>query len=199
MGKRAFLTLAAALAAVAFSMSGVALAASPTATPTPKPSTPNVLSNNYYSDAGGSPGGTVHVVNNSGSGLCANIYVTDKDQEMKECCACHMSDKSTRILSVNTDLTDNPANGVATTDGSVAILSSAQATSTTCGDPAKAKGTPQLSGYETHPDAASSLLTEDEFTPLAGTAAAVADLEAECAAIELIGSGAGVCTCGTGD
>ena len=195
MGKRVLLTLALALAAAPFIVSGVARAASPTPKPTPAP-TQNVLSNNYFSNANTAdyPSGQVRIVNNSGNSLCANIYVTDPYQEMSECCSCSLSDKSTRILSINTDLTDNPGTGVVLATGSIAIVSSAGS----CGDPAKAKPAPELSAWATHPQTA-ELLTETEFTPVPLASAALADLQAECAALELIGSGHGICSCGTGD
>ena len=203
MGKRVLLTLAAALAVAPFIVSGVA-GAQPTATPTPTPHpTPapenNELSNNYFSNAGvsGLPAGQVRIVNNSGGYLCANIYVTDPYQEMVECCACNLSDKSTRILSVDGDLTSNPGTGVPVSDGSVAIVSGT-ASGSSCGDPAKAKPVPELSAWETHPQTG-GYLTEEEFTPVPLAKAALADLQAECAALELIGSGHGICTCGTGD
>jgi len=207
MGKRVLLTLALALAAAPFIVSGVARAASPTPKPTPAP-TQNVLSNNYFSNANTAdyPSGQVRIVNNSGNSLCANIYVTDPYQEMSECCSCSLSDKSTRILSINTDLTDNPGTGVTLTDGSIAIVSSAggpsagasTSDSVACGDPATAKPAPELSAWATHPQAG-VLLTETEFTPVPLAAAALKDLQSECAALELIGSGHGICTCGTGD
>jgi len=200
MGKRVLLTLALALAAAPFIVSGVARAASPTPKPTPAPAS-GELSNNYFSNANApdpltvvAPHGQVRIVNNSGSSLCANIYVTDPYQEMSECCSCSLSDKSTRILSINTDLTDNPGTGVVLATGSIAIVSSAGS----CGDPAKAKPAPELSAWATHPQTA-ELLTETEFTPVPLAAAALADLQSECAALELIGSGHGICTCGTGD
>ena len=199
MGKRMLLTLAAALAVAPLIVSGVA-GATPTPTPKPTPApVSNVLSNNYFSNAGvsGLPAGQVRIVNNSGGYLCANIYVTDPYQEMIECCACNLSDKATRILSVNTDLTANPGTGVAVSDGSVAIVSGA-ATGSSCGDPATARPAPELSAWETHPQTG-GFLTEEEFTPVPLAKAALADLQAECAALELIGSGHGICSCGTGD
>jgi len=199
MNKRVLLTLATALAAAPFIMSGVA-GATPTPTPKPTPApTLNVLSNNYFSNANTAeaPCGQVRIVNNSGSSLCANIYVTDPYQEMSECCSCPLSDKSTRILNINGDLTGNPGTGVTLTTGSIAIVSS---DGVTCGDPAKAKPAPELSAWATHPQGTDAFfLTEEEFTPVPLAAAALKDLQSECAALELIGSGHGICTCGTGD
>jgi len=208
MGKRVLLTLAAALAVAPFIMSGIA-SATPTATPkpTPAPAT-GELSNNYFSNAGvsGLPTGQVRIVNNSGGYLCANIYVTDPYQEMSECCSCPLSDKAARILSINNDLTANPGTGVTLTDGSIAIVSSAggpsagasTSDSVACGDPATAKPAPELSAWATHPQTG-GYLTEEEFTPVPLAKTALADLQAECAALELIGSGHGICTCGSGD
>lgn len=199
IGRRGLIILVALLAAAPLAMSGIASAqaASPTATPTPKPAS-NSVSSNYYSNAGGFPDGTVRLVNTSGSFLCANIYVTDKDQEMKECCSCPVSNSGTRIISVNTDLTSNPVNGVGTSDGSISVVSSLAGTGGTCVSAASEKAASQLAAWATHPDA-SGLLTEDEFALApAPTSAAISGFEKGCAAIALIGSGTGVCTCGSG-
>jgi len=202
MDKKVLLTLAIALIAMPLVGSGIARSepTPPPPTPTPKP-TPATgeLSNNYFSNVGvsGLPSSQVRIVNNSGGYLCANIYVTDPTQEMVECCACNLSDKSTRILSVSTDLTANTGTGVPVTDGSIAIVSGT-ASGTSCPDPAKAKPAPELSAWETHPQAG-GFLTEEEFTPAPLAPPALKDLQAECAALELIGSGHGICTCGTGD
>ena len=56
------------------------------------------------------------------------------------------------------------------------------------------------SAWATHPQGTDAFfLTEEEFTPVPLAAAALKDLQSECAALELIGSGHGICTCGTGD
>jgi len=201
MGKRVLLTLAAALAAAPFIASGGARAASPTPHPTPA-AAQGVFQNTYYSNAdiiGAESEGypTVRIVNDSGSDLCALIYVTDKDQEMKECCGCLITNGGTDILGVSDDLTNNPANGVPTINGSIGIISSA---ASAC-NPSAPKVTPQLEAWSTHYQItlASGTLTEDEFTALPLSSAAQSDLVAECAAIQLIGSGKGICTCGSGE
>ena len=193
MAKRILLLAAAAL--LLSSYAGVASAqGTPTPTPTPGFSIAGVYQINYYSNAPSSPDGTVRIINPSGGNLCALIYVTDKDQELRECCGCTLSDRSTRILSVNTDLTNNPANGVPSSDGSVAIVSSA---STNC-DGKAPKPTPELAAFETHP-LGGGILTEDEFTPEPLSKAEIQNLASQCSAIELVGSGTGKCTCGIGD
>lgn len=177
----------------------------PTPAPTPNPSSgaiQGVLQNTYYANAihataplvtDGGQDSTVRIINDSGEDLCAVIYVVNQDQEMKECCGCPISQGGTRTLSVNNDLTSNPVNGVETTVGSISILSSL---ARAC-DGALPKVKPQLEAYSTHVQNDGSL-TEEEFTPLGASIAALAALTTECSAIELIGSGRGVCTCGTG-
>ena len=193
MSKRILLLAAAAL--LLSSYAGVASAqATPTPTPTPGFSIAGVYQINYYSNAPSSPDGTVRIINPSGGNLCALIYVTDKDQELRECCGCTLSDRSMRILSVNNDLTSNPANGRPSSDGSVAIVSSA---STNC-DGKAPKPTPELAAFETHP-LGGTFLTEEEFTPEPLNKAEIQNLASQCSAIELVGSGTGICTCGIGD
>ncbi|HLW70281.1 MAG TPA: hypothetical protein VKS22_06640 [Candidatus Binataceae bacterium] len=192
MGKRG--TFIATLAAALLTSAALALAL-PSPTPTPSGAQNGVYQVNYYSNAGSTtdPDGTVRIVNPSGSSLCALIYVTDEDQELRECCGCNVTDRGTRILSVDTDLTSNPANGVSTVNGSVAIVSSS---ATNC-DASLAKTSGNLAAYETHPQN-DGTLTEDEFTPSPLSRPELNGLQTACAAIELVGSGKGICSCGTG-
>jgi hypothetical protein len=192
MGKRALLTLVAALAVTAFSMTGVArAAATPTATPTPAEDVNNVLSVNYYENGGGQ----VVVSNVSGSNLCANFYVVDETQEMKECCSCFVSDFGTRFITVP-DLTSNSF--LPTTNGLIAIISGSS-TAGACGDPGKVTPAGELAASATHEDS-SGLLTETSFNSgsLSDSKTALSSLESQCEDLETVGSGQGICTCGTG-
>jgi len=56
--------------------------------------------------------------------LCANIYVYSGDQTFVECCSCLITPNALLQLSVDTDLTLNPANGVIPGAGVIKIVSS---------------------------------------------------------------------------
>lgn len=184
MSKRVLLSLAAALVAAPLVLAGAAHAAN----------LQGVFQNNYYTNAGDEsiPLDNVHIANYSGGSLCALIYVNDADQEMRECCGCLVTEGGLAIADLN-DLTDNPANGVPTSTGAISIISS----SAKACDPAHPAPTPQLEAWTTHFAGSNSddEQTETEFTAIPLSAAAESSLVAECAAIELIGSGKGVCRC----
>jgi hypothetical protein len=55
--------------------------------------------------------------------LCANIYVFDSQQELKECCSCPVTANGYMRIPLD-DLNGNPGNGVAFNVGSVAVVSS---------------------------------------------------------------------------
>ena len=81
----------------------------------------------YYSGGattqGGTGIGTVQVVNPgvSGGTLCADIYVFDPRQELKECCHCRITPDALLTLPVGF-LTNNPANGLFGTNGVIKIV-----------------------------------------------------------------------------
>jgi hypothetical protein len=72
----------------------------------------------------GSGVGTVQIVNpgTSGGNLCADIYVYDPNQELKECCHCNVTPDGLLTLSIS-QLTNNPANGVFSGTGAIKIVS----------------------------------------------------------------------------
>ena len=151
----------------------------------------------YFSNANtsGAPDATLHIINpgTTYTTVCADIYVFDAFQEMSECCSCSLSPDSIRTLSVNTDLTNNPLTGKILASGAIKIVSS------TCGDPAKLNPTPTVRAWATHIQKSNFTITEGESQDAVLSAGEVAALDTQCAAIELDGSGSGICTCGTGD
>lgn len=60
---------------------------------------------------------------------CAMIYVFSADQELKECCGCKITPNGLLKLSVQSNLTANPANGVTPEAGVIEIFSTATGTS----------------------------------------------------------------------
>jgi len=162
-----------------------------------KPAVADTLKVDYFSNANtsGAPDGTVHIVNpgTTYETLCADIYVFDDSQEMSECCSCSLSPNSIRTISVNTDLTSNPLTGKILSHGALKVVSS------TCGDPAKIAATPTLRSWATHIQNSNFSITEGESQDAGLSSGETAALDKECSAIELDGSGSGICTCGTGD
>jgi hypothetical protein len=177
-----------------FLVTGTAIAVDqPTLTPIPG----DTFRVDYFANANteGAPDATVRIINpgTTYETLCADIYVFDPFQEMAECCSCSLSPNSIRTLSVNSDLTSNPLTPTVLVSGAVKIVSSL------CGDPAKLKPTPAVKAWFTHIQNSNYTITEGESQQSGLSSGEVAGLDAGCAAIELEGSGHGICSCGSGD
>jgi trimeric autotransporter adhesin len=146
--------------------------------------------------------GTLRLVNpgfTSGE-MCAMIYVFDRSQELNECCGCLISDSGLLTLSLINDLTSNPLTGVPPVAGDVEIVPATPAPGNQCnaGSP-----TPNslIFGWQTNVQSATApyQITEIPSTlgPLSASEQQV--LSTDCAMLQQLGSGAGICTCGTGD
>jgi len=149
---------------------------------------------NYFENANtaGAPDGSVHLINPdvTGGNVCANIYVFHPDQEMAECCSCQITPDGLTTLSINGNLTNNPLTGGVLTGGGVIKIVS---TAAPC-NPTKLAPAGAVDAWGTHVLATG--VTETAFTVSALSAAEVSALDAQCAAIQLDGSGYGVCSCG---
>jgi hypothetical protein len=160
---------------------------------------------NYFSNANtaGAPDGTVWSTN-PGVGyqtLCAMVYVFDWDQQMTECCGCPQTHNDLRWLSVNIDLTGNPLTGRKSKDGVYKIVSAA-VNNAPCDPTANVTPTPNLRAWGTHIQnkvGASYPITETAAAASTLGATELANLQAQCAFIAILGSGNGVCSCGIGD
>jgi hypothetical protein len=155
----------------------------------------------YFDNANttGAPDGRVRFTNpgtTSGS-ICASIFVFNSDEELMECCSCLLIPNGLRKLSVNNDLTSNPLTGVPLTTGSIEIVSSSPV-SGACPAPTKMKAVPALRAWATHIQDVSFAVTETASQDATLSADELDNLEAGCHAIQL-GTGSGICTCGTGD
>lgn len=160
----------------------------------------------YFSNANSSgPDATIRLDNpgTAGGSLCADIFVFDASEEMSECCACAVSPDDLRTLSLTTDLTSNPGNGVPVTSGVIKIVSSALV-SGICQNPTSAANvspTSEIQEWVTHvqvPSTGGYVITEDQTLPADLGSTELRNLEADCSSIHRVGSGKGVCTCGTG-
>jgi hypothetical protein len=163
----------------------------------------DTLSVNYFTNANGGegvPDGTVELTNpgTSGGSVCANIYVFYPDEEMTECCACSLSPDGLRTLSINNDLTSNPLVGIKATTGLIKVVSS----SYPCGTGTTITPTPSVRAWGTHILGLSTggyTIAEEEFQSANLGNKEVSSLIAGCSAIHSVGSGSGICTCGTGE
>src|SRR5580704_5611976 len=153
------------------------------------------FSNNY----GTSAGATVELTNvgTSGGNVCADIYVFDPTQELAECCSCMLTPDGLTTLSVFIDLTSDTLTGVPLRNGVIKIVSAATS-GNNCPLTTAPKPTPGVRAWGTHEQNA-GYVTETAFQDSGLSAAELSSLAAQCKAIHLVGSGKGVCTCGTGD
>jgi hypothetical protein len=159
---------------------------------------------NYFSNnAAPAPDATVRI-DNPGltyGNLCAMIYVFDADQQLSECCGCVETHNGLRTLSVRTDLTKNPLTGVVSRNGVIKIVSAA-VNNSPCDPSTNVTPTANLRAWGTHIQNAVGTaypITETEFSDSTLGATELANLQAQCAFIGILGSGQGICSCGTGD
>lgn len=187
------LTLVAALAGCATILSAQAIA-------------PDTFKVNYFSNIGIALPAQVQMTNvgTSGGSICADIYVFDPNQELAECCSCRLTPDGLRTLGIGPNggnIAANPLTGFdpPLLNGIIKIVSS----SGTCSGtglplPVSPKPIPGLRAWASHLTGP-GLSTESNFLDSGLSAAELAALGAQCSAIKLVGSGRGVCSCGTGD
>jgi hypothetical protein len=137
--------------------------------------------------------------------LCAEIFVFAADQQMAECCGCLETPDGLRKLSVRNDLTSNPLTGVIPFSGVIKVVS-APLTGGIC-NPTSFTPKANLRVWATHIQNGTSFgnfplvwpVTETESSDSTLGAAELSALQKQCAFINVLGSGHGICSCGTGD
>ncbi len=159
---------------------------------------------NYFSNnVAGAPDATVRI-DNPGltyGNLCAMIYVFDADQQLSECCGCVETHNGLRTLSVKTNLTSNPLTGVVSKTGVIKVVSAA-VNNSPCDPTANVAPKANLRVWATHiqnPVGSAYPVTETESSDSFLGATELANLQAQCAFVGILGSGQGICSCGTGD
>jgi hypothetical protein len=160
---------------------------------------------NYFSNANtaGAPDATVRI-DNPGltyGNLCAMVYVFDADQQLTECCGCVETHNGLRTLSVNANLTSNPLTGRLSTTGVIKVVSAA-VNNSPCDPTTNVTPTANLRVWATHIQnkvGTAYPITETESSDSTLGATELANLQAQCAFVAILGSGQGVCSCGTGD
>ena len=164
----------------------------------------DVFKVNYFANnAGAAPHAAVRVTNpgTSNGNLCAMVYVFDNDQQMSECCGCITTPDGLRTFDVRTNLTTNPLTGVVSNNGDIKIVAAA-VNNSPCDPTANVHPTRTLRAWGTHIQNAVGTaypITETEFSDATLSAGELASLQADCYFANRLGSGRGICTCGTGD
>jgi hypothetical protein len=163
----------------------------------------DVFKINYFSNnAAPYPDATVRI-DNPGltyGNLCAMIYVFDADQQLTECCGCLETHNGLRTISVRSNLTSNPLTGVVSRNGVIKIVSAA-VNNSPCDPTSNVKPTANLRAWVTHIQNYTGTypITETESSDSTLGATELANLQAQCAFVGILGSGQGLCSCGTGD
>jgi hypothetical protein len=186
-------TLLVAVAVVGFVIIGAGVA-----------SAQDVFKVNYFSNnAAPAPDATVRI-DNPGltyGNLCAMVYVFDADQQLSECCGCVETHNGLRTLSVRSNLTSNPLTGVISRNGVIKIVSAA-VNNSPCDPTSNVSPKANLRAWTTHIQNAVGTaypITETESSDSTLGATELANLQAQCAFVNILGSGQGICSCGTGD
>jgi hypothetical protein len=186
-------TLLVAVAVVGFVIIGAGVA-----------SAQDVFKVNYFSNnAAPAPDATVRI-DNPGltyGNLCAMVYVFDADQQLSECCGCVETHNGLRTLSVRSNLTSNPLTGVVSRNGVIKIVSAA-VNNSPCDPTSNVSPKANLRAWVTHvqnPVGTAYPITETESSDSTLGATELANLQAQCAFVNILGSGQGICSCGTGD
>jgi hypothetical protein len=133
--------------------------------------------------------------------VCANIYVFDANQEMVECCSCRITPNGLRTISVANDLTNNPLTSVVPVNGAIKIITTQDGVcSAVIGG--TAIGLDSLVGFGTHLQTSGGTAQGTSFTETKIPAAQLSYDEEEflyqaCQFVRSLGSGKGVCSCGS--
>jgi hypothetical protein len=178
--------------------------------------TPDVFKINYFANNGvsGAPDATVRI-DNPGSfsedtaapvasgptDLCAMIYVFDNDQQLSECCGCLVTPNGLRTLSVRKDLTSNPLTSVVPNNGTIEIFTTLP-NNAPCDITSEFIIAPTARAWASHIQnkvGSAYPITETAFTDATLSGEEVDTIAIDCDFAHRLGSGKGVCTCGTGD
>jgi hypothetical protein len=172
----------------------------------------------YYSHQHGTTDGHVRMTNpgyDAAKTLCADIYVFDAAEELIECCGCSLTADDMRLFDIDKDLTNNAFNGEVPSSGVIEVVSALPNLGASGCDPTggNSLGNPQLDNIVPQQDLrawavhvqvpftgkTTTTVSEEEFAD-AGTLNTnqLHFLEQTCFTNQSLGSGKGVCSCGTG-
>jgi len=157
----------------------------------------------YYANAGvaGAPSAHLRLTNDGydeAASLCANIYVFDTTEEMKECCSCEVTANGYLDLSVSTNLLGNILDhGTRPTRG---IIKEVSSTIPPGGCSPVAFSTEDgIKGWLTHVQKASATTFSITETPLTDSYLSGEELsfnlQETCSFVQSLGTSTGVCSC----
>jgi len=129
------------------------------------------------------------------------LYVFDESQELTECCGCIVTDSGLRTLSLLGDLTNNAVTGTRPKAGVIKLVPSDITQNPTC-DPGSLTPTGVVLGWGSNIQTLTDntvQATETKFETAALSDGETSSLVNDCNFARHLGSGKGVCTCGTGD
>jgi hypothetical protein len=165
----------------------------------------NAFTVNYFANnnVAAAPDATVRVTNPGtfSGNVCAMVYVFDNDQQLDECCGCLTTPDGLRTFSVKKDLTSNPLVGTVVNNGDIKILG-ANVNNSPCDPTGNIRALYDLDAWATHIQnkvGTAYPITETAFSPALLSAGEFANLQADCYFVNRLGSGHGICSCGTGD
>ena len=162
----------------------------------------DVFSVAYYVGGAGKPGsapavdGKLQIVypgassTAAGQYICADIYVFDPAQELKECCSCPVSTDGLLTIALHS-LTDNPANGVFSSTGVIKLVSDNSGVCLSGGLPTNPTPAAELRAWSINADTS---VTEDKFQATPLSSLELFELGFLCSGVPNE-SGPGVCRC----
>jgi len=161
----------------------------------------DTLKVDYFANANtaGAPDATLRITdpNTNGGNICASIFVFDANGEMSECCSCLQTPDGLQTFSVDTNLTNNPLTGKVLTGGLIKIVSTTPIGGV-CPLPIKFTPEAAIRAWATHIQNSNFTITEGASQDATLSASEITRLEKECGSINTDGSGAGICSCGSG-
>jgi hypothetical protein len=144
----------------------------------------------FANNTAANPDETVRFINDGDTGgdLWASFYVFDDSEELSECCSCAITPDGLLSESVQKELTNNPLSGAVRTRGVIKVIASSTS------DPTATKPTAGLHGWATHVQAG-KVVTETGVADANLSSAEQSLLQNLCYYAQVLGSGAGSCSC----
>jgi hypothetical protein len=153
---------------------------------------PDTFKVNYITETNNTTVYLTNVGTTAHQDLCADIYVSDANQELAECCSCKITPDGLLAISSN-NLVLNTLTGEPLALSTIKIISAAT-TGGYCPNFATPKPEPGIRGWATQIQPIGAL-TQSSFQDAGLSAAELMALTNQCKAIGLDGSGKGVCSC----
>jgi hypothetical protein len=170
------------------------------------------FTDNYFSNntVAGAPAATLRFTNHGSVATdeCAMIYVYAADQQLTECCGCHVTSNGLQTINVQTQLLANTLTRVVPNNGTIEIVSGLPTSGGIVGpkgnndpacDPTNVSIAPEIDSWLTHVQnkvGTTFPITEDRGDEEFLSSTELSNLEGDCYFAERLGSGFGICDCG---